>query len=68
MAVKVEMMITVCINGRPLWRKAKTMRAELTHRMTDKEYDRVLDASIKELSTQVVASKAAEKAKEKVAA
>lgn len=60
MPSKAELMIQVCVNGRPLWRKAKVMRGELTHRMTDKEYDRVLSAAIFELDAQVTKAKKAE--------
>lgn len=64
MPAKVEMMIQVCVNGRPTWRKAKSMRAELSTRLTDKEYDRVLTAAVFELDNQV---KNADKKKELVA-
>lgn len=57
--LKVEMMITVCVNGRPIWRKAKQMKKELCHIMTDKEYDRVLAAGIAQLAKEVDVSKAA---------
>ena len=65
MSAKVEMLIQVCINGRPLWRKAKTMRGELTYKMTDREYDRVLDATISDLGVQVKQKRARDEEKEK---
>lgn len=58
--VKVELMVQVCINGRPIWRKARQMKRELSHLMTDKEYDRVCAAGIAQLSKEVDASKAKE--------
>lgn len=68
MPAKVEILIQVCVNGRPIWRKAKTIRNEMTLRMTDREYDRVLDAGIRELSAQVHETVAREKKKEPVVA
>lgn len=53
MAVKVEMLVQVLVNGRPIWRKARAMRSELTLPMTDKEYDKVVTSAIAELDTQV---------------
>lgn len=64
--VKAEMLIQVCINGRPIWRKSKVLRPEMTHLLSDKEYDRVLDAGITELGSQIKSARA--NAKEKVAA
>lgn len=52
MSARVEMLIQVCVNGRPIWRKAKAMRAELSCQLTDKEYDRVLSAAVFELDAQ----------------
>lgn len=66
--IKVEMFIQVCVNGRPIWRKAKTMRPEMTHLLSDKEYDRVLDAGITELGTQIKTVRAKATEKEKVGA
>jgi len=61
MAAKVEMLIQVCVNGRPIWRMAKPMRAELTTRLGDKEYARVVSAAIFELDAQVGKLQKAEK-------
>lgn len=66
--VKTELLISVCVNGRPIWRKAKSIRAELSLQMNDKEYDRVLDASAAELATQVKTARARMAEKEKVVA
>lgn len=68
MSAKVEMLIQVCINGRPIWRKAKTMRAEMTQLLSDKEYDRVLEAGIAELGTQIKVARPKVETKEKVGA
>lgn len=65
MSVKVEMLIQVCIGGRPIWRKAKAIRPEHTARLTDKEYDKVLNVATAELATQVKEFKVREAAKEK---
>lgn len=66
--VKVEMLVQVCINGRPIWRKAKPMRNELSAQMTDKEYGYVVDAAIRELSVQAKGFKERVAEKEKVTA
>lgn len=66
MPIKVEMLIQVCINGRPIWRKAKTMKSEMTYQMTDREYDKVLDAGIGELGVQVKEARAKVSVKDKV--
>ena len=52
MAVKVELFLQLCVNGRPLWMKTRPTKAENTVLMTDKEYDRILVAADKELSIQ----------------
>ncbi len=64
MSAKVELLVQVCINGRPIWRKAKTIRPELTYQMTDKEYAKVVDAATVELNAQIKDARP----KEKVAA
>lgn len=61
MAIKVEYFLQICINGRPVWRKAKQVRPELSQQMGDAEYDRVLDAGIVQLNKEVKTFK--EKAK-----
>lgn len=68
MPVKVEMLIQVCVGGRPIWRKAKAMRPELTIRLTDKEYDKVLGVAVAELATQAKDFEKREAAKEREAA
>lgn len=50
--VKVEMLVQVCINGRPIWRKAKVMRNDLSLQMSDREYAKIVDAALVELGTQ----------------
>lgn len=67
MSVKVEMLIQVCIGGRPIWRKAKAIRPEHTARLTDKEYDKVLNVATAELATQVKDYELREAAREKEA-
>lgn len=65
MPAKVEILIQVCVNGRAMWRKAKMVKPELSTFMTDREYDHVLDASVRELSQQVKNFKDAENRKKK---
>jgi hypothetical protein len=53
MSAKVEILIQVCVNGRPLWRKSKVIRPEMSLRMDDREYAAVVDAASRELAMQV---------------
>jgi hypothetical protein len=50
--LKVELFVQLCVNGRPLWNMSKSTKSESTLRMTEKEYGRIVDAAIKELSIQ----------------
>lgn len=50
--LRVEVFVQLTVNGRPMWIKSKRTKPEHTARMTDKEYDRVVDAAIKELGIQ----------------
>ncbi len=53
MPAKVELMVQLYVNGRPIWRKARVVKTELTYRMDDKEYGEVVDAAARELAEQV---------------
>ena len=63
--VKVELFLQLCINGRPMWIKSKVTRSENTLRMTDKEYEKVVDAALKELTIQANMVRAKDKETEK---
>ncbi len=63
MPIKVELFLQCTINGRPIWRKAKAMKNEMSFLLGDKEYDKVLDAAIVELGGQI---KKVKQEKEKV--
>lgn len=65
MAIKVEYFLQICINGRPVWRKAKQVRPEMSKQMTEVEYDRILDAGIIQLNKEVKAFKEKEAPVEK---
>jgi hypothetical protein len=51
--LKIEILIQLCVNGRPLWIKSRPTKPENTYRMTDKEYDRVISAAERELTLQI---------------
>ena len=50
--MRVELLVQVCINGRPIWVKARSIKPENTVLMTDKEYDRITAATERELNIQ----------------
>lgn len=52
-----EMVVQVCVNGRPIWRKTVKMKPTLTTQLTDKEYDRVVKAAVEQLDDEVKAFK-----------
>lgn len=60
MPMKVELFMQLMVNGRPIWRMARTTKPELTLKMTDEEYGKVLYAAAAELSKQVKEYKAKE--------
>jgi len=53
MAARVELLVQLCINGRPIWIKSGMTKSENTLRMTDKEYERVVQAAVRELTLQI---------------
>jgi len=57
MAARVELLVQLCVNGRPMWIKSGLTKAENTLRMTDKEYERVVQAAVRELTLQINAFK-----------
>lgn len=59
--MKVELFVQLCINGRPIWIKSKRTKSDSTIRMTDKEYEKVVDAAISELTDQCAKARKLEK-------
>ena len=50
---KVEILVSVFVNGRPIWRKAKDINSDCAYQMTDQEYDRVCAAATLELERRI---------------
>lgn len=62
--MKVELMLGVLVNGRPLWRLNHPVKAEMSHRLQDSDYERVAKAAALELERRIVTDKKSKAEKE----